>query len=131
MVVDTSAVVAILFRESDFDRYALAIEAAETLAISAATVIEAGVVLLSRGGPDMRGDLYDFLAVAGLEIEPVTAAQSKIALDAYERFGKGMGSGANLNLGDCFAYALAKERNDILLFKGNDFSKTDVKPALV
>src|SRR5205085_10744128 len=93
--------------------------------ISAASVFEAGIVLISRYGPDARGDLQDFLAQSGLQVEPVTAEQAELALDAYQRYGKGRHQ-AGLNFGDCFAYALCKATGQPLLFKGQDFSQTDI-----
>lgn len=93
--------------------------------ISAASVVEAGIVLLSRHGPDARGDLQDFLAQGGLQVEPVTAEQAELALDACQHYGKGRHR-AGLNFGDCFAYALCKATGQPLLFKGQDFSQTDI-----
>lgn len=125
MVVDTSAVLAILLEEPEAAEYAQCIEDDPTPLISAASVLEAGIVLMSRYGPEARDDLQDFLEQAGLQVEPVTAAQIVLALDAYQQFGKGRHQ-ASLNFGDCFAYALAKATDQPLLFKGNDFSQTDI-----
>ncbi len=130
MVVDTSAVLAILLQEDDAHRFAEAIEAAERPLISAANVVETGIVLVARYGAEARADLGALLEAGGIEVEPVTAEQSAIALDAFEYFGKGRGQGAALNFGDCFAYALAKASGRPLLFKGEDFSRTDIQPAL-
>jgi ribonuclease VapC len=91
-------------------------------------VFAAGIVLISRYGPEARDDLRDFLEHAGLQIEPVTAEQAEQALDAYQRFGKGRHH-AGLNFGDCFADALCKATDQHLLFKGNDFSQTDITQA--
>ena len=88
-------------------------------------MLEAGIVLLSHYGPDARGDLQEFLAQGGLQVEPVTAEQADLALDAYQRYGKGRHR-AGLNFGDCFAYALCKATGQPLLFKGQDFSQTDI-----
>ena len=93
--------------------------------ISAASVLEAGIVLISRHGLEARGDLQDFLEQGGLQVEPVTAEQAELALDAYQRYGKGRHR-AGLNFGDCFAYALCKATGQPLLFKGQDFSLTDI-----
>jgi len=93
--------------------------------ISAASVLEAGIVLISRHGLEARGDLQDFLEQGGLQVEPVTAEQAELALDAYQRYGKGRHR-AGLNFGDCFAYALCKATGQPLLFKGKDFSQTDI-----
>jgi ribonuclease VapC len=125
MVVDTSAVLAILLEEPEAVEYAQRIEDDPTPLISAASVLEAGIVLISRYGPAAREDLHDFIAQAGLLVEPVTAAQIVLALDAYQQFGKGRHR-AGLNFGDCFAYALAKATEQPLLFKGDDFSHTDI-----
>lgn len=130
MVVDTSALLAILLQEDDAHRFAEAIEAVERPLISAANVVESGIVLIARYGAEARTDLESLLEAGGMAVEPVTVEQSKIALDAYEAFGKGRGHGASLNFGDCFAYALAKASGMPLLFKGEDFSRTDIPTAL-
>lgn len=126
MVVDTSAVLAILLQEPEAADYTQRIENDPHPLISAASVFEAGIVLISRYGPEARDDLRDFLEHAGLQIEPVTAEQADLALEAYQRFGKGRHR-AGLNFGDCFAYALCKATGQPLLFKGNDFSQTDIE----
>jgi ribonuclease VapC len=116
MVVETSAVLAILLDEPEAAEFAQMIEDDPAPLISAASVFEAGIVLISRYGPDARGDL---------QVEPVTAEQAELALDAYQRYGKGRHQ-AGLNFGDCFAYALCKATGQPLLFKGQDFSQTDI-----
>jgi ribonuclease VapC len=125
MVVETSAVLAILFDEPEAAEFAQLIEDDSAPLISAASVVEAGIVLISRYGPDARGDLRDFLAQGGLQVEPVTAEQAELALEAYQRYGKGRHR-ARLNFGDCFAYALCKTTGQSLLCKGQDFSRTDI-----
>ena len=125
MVVETSAVLGILLDEPEAAEFAQLIEDDPAPVISAASVLEAGIVLTSRYGPDARGDLQDFLAQGGLQVEPVTAEQADLALDAYQRYGKGRHR-AGLNFGDCFAYALCKATGQPLLFKGQDFSQTDI-----
>lgn len=130
MVVDTSAVLAILFEEPETTAYAQSIENDPAPLISAASVFEAGIVLIRRHGPEARHDLQDLIEQGGMQIEPVTAEQAELALDAYQRFGKGRHSAA-LNFGDCFAYALAKATGQPLLFKGTDFSQTDIEPVLL
>ena len=125
MVVETSAVLAILLEEPEAAEFAQLIEDDPMPLISAASVFEAGIVLLSRYGPDARSDLQEFLAQGGLQVEPVTAEQADLALEAYQRFGKGRHP-AGLNFGDCFAYALCKATGQPLLFKGQDFSLTDI-----
>lgn len=123
MVVDTSALMAILLQEEDARTYADAIAGASTV-MSAASYVELTIVALSRG---LRGraELEATLADALIEIVPVTIDQAQLAADAYERYGKGRHP-AGLNFGDCFAYALARSRNEPLLFKGEDFALTDV-----
>ena len=125
MVVETSAVLAILLDEPEAAEFAQLIEDDPAPLISAASVCEAGIVLISRHGLEARGDLRDFLEQGGLQVEPVTAEQAELALDAYQRYGKGRHR-AGLNFGDCFAYALCKATGQPLLFKGQDFSQTDI-----
>jgi len=130
MVIDSSAVLAILFQEPEAPIFAAAIEAEQAPLISAASVVEVGAVLLARGARSSRKDLADFLRESGVRVEPVDRSQAEFALDAFERYGKGRGHPAQLNFGDCFSYALAKATGQPLLFKGADFSKTDVAPVL-
>jgi ribonuclease VapC len=130
MIVDTSALAAILLSERDAVAFAQAIEAADRLLISAATYLEAGIVLDRKRNPALSRRLDDFLVEAGITVEPVTERQARIAREAYRDFGKGSGHPAQLNFGDCFAYALAKDVAEPLLFKGSDFAHTDVRPAV-
>lgn len=130
MVIDSSAVVAILFQEPDARMFAAAIEAEPAPLISAASVVEVGAILLSRKTKGARKDLADFLRESGVQVEAVDRNQAELALDAFERYGKGGGHPAQLNFGDCFSYALAKATGKRLLFKGADFPQTDVLPAL-
>ena len=125
MVVETSAVLAILLDEPEAAEFAQLIEEDPAPVISAASVLEAGIVLLSRHGPDARDDLQDFLAQGGLHVEPVTAEQATLALEAYQRYGKGRHR-AGLNFGDCFTDALCKAMGQPLLCKGQDFAQTDI-----
>lgn len=127
MVVDTSALVAILLQEEDAQTYSDAIAGAATAALSAASYVELVIVSLSRGARG-RAELEMTLAEAAIEIAPVTLDQARLAAGAYERYGKGRHP-AGLNFGDCFAYALAKSRGEPLLFKGSDFALTDVLRA--
>jgi ribonuclease VapC len=127
MIVDTSALVAILLQEDDARTYADAIAGAGTAALSAASYVELAIVSLSRGEKG-RAELEAMLADAGIEIVPVTLDQARLAAGAYEKYGRGRHA-AGLNFGDCFAYALAKSRNEVLLFKGTDFARTDVLRA--
>lgn len=133
MVVDTSAILAIFFLEDEAERFADEIETAEGPLISVVSVIEAAIVLRVRKWlePDEADRRLDaFLASGDFRIEPVTLAHMYLAREADRRFGKGTGHPARLNFGDCFSYALARERNLPLLFKGDDFALTDVSPAV-
>ena len=125
MVIDTSALVALLGMEPEAARLAAAIEADGTRLISAASILEAAVVIESRYGPDGGRELDLLVAKAGLSVEPVTAQQAEIAREAWRRFGKDRHP-ASLNFGDCFSYALARVTGEPLLFKGTDFPQTDV-----
>lgn len=130
MIIDTSAVIAILRSEPDAAEFAHAIEAAAERRISAVNFVEAAAVIDASRDAIASRRLDDFVREAGLVIESVTAAQARIARDAYRDFGKGSGHPAKLNFGDCFAYALAKATAEPLLFKGADFIHTDVVPAV-
>jgi ribonuclease VapC len=129
VIIDTSALIAILRDEPEARRFAEAIEGAKERRISAATYVEVGAVV--DGGRDpVASRLVDrLLEAAGIVIEPVTEAQARIAREAYRDFGKGSGHAAGLNFGDCFAYALARTTGEPLLFKGDDFAHTDVAVA--
>jgi ribonuclease VapC len=129
MILDSSAVVAILRAEPDAHRYADAIEAAPVCRISAANWLESAIVLSDRSDPITGRRFDEFMREAAVSIEPVTGAQARIARDAYRDFGRGSRHPAQLNFGDCFAYALATETGEPLLFKGDDFGHTDVFPA--
>ena len=129
IVVDTSALIAILDREPDAALYAEAIAEADSPLVSAATLLELHIVMLNRHG-GRAGQLVDRLIQdAGFQIEHFTAQHLELAREAYARYGKGRNS-AGLNYGDCFSYALAKATGLPLLFKGEDFSKTDLLAAL-
>lgn len=129
MVVDSSALLAILLQEPDARAHAEAIEAVEQPIVSAASVIEAGIVLIGREGPGARDALDDLLIAGGFVVVPVDGEQARIALDAFAAYGKGRHA-AGLNYGDCFAYALAKATGRPLLYEGGDFAKTDLTAAL-
>ena len=107
-----------------------AMEAADILRVSAGTYIELGVVFDGSRNAALTRRLDEFLAEAKVIVESVTAEQARIAREAYRDFGKGSGHPARLNLGDCFAYALAKDKAEPLLFKGDDFRHTDVRRAI-
>jgi len=126
IVVDTSAIMAILLNEVEADRCIAALTAEDDLLISSAIVAETLVVASRRAVGDEAARLIDGL---GFEIVPVTAVTARHVAGAYARWGKGLHP-AGLNFGDCFAYALARERGCPLLFVGGDFSRTDIASAL-
>ena len=128
MIVDTSAILAILFAEPDAQRYARAIGYAAVCRMSVATLVEDSIVVESQTG-DSGGRQWDqFFRLAGFALEPVTEEQAYAARQAWPDFGEGR-SRAKLNFEDCFSYALAKTLDEPLLFKGDDFSQTDITPA--
>ncbi len=129
-VVDSSAVITILRQETDSETYLDALDAAESLRMSAASYLEAAIVVDSARDPVASRRFDQFIAAADIRVEPVTLSQARIAREAYRDYGKGSGHKAALNFGDCFAYALAKETGEPLLFKGDDFSSTDIATAL-
>jgi ribonuclease VapC len=128
MVVDTSAVIALLFCEPDALQFAERIGSERSSVMSAASYVELAILARSRGAV-ARALVDAALEEVGIAIVPVTVAQAHVAADAFARFGRGRHR-AQLNYGDCFVYALAKERNEPLLFKGEDFVLTDLVPAL-
>ena len=129
VIIDASAVVAILFRESDAGRYEEAMAAAPHCRMSVVSFVEAAMVIESRDGP-ARGESLDVLIdEASIELAPMTVEHAYAARRAWRRFGKG-NHPAGLNFGDCFAYALAETSSEPLLFKGGDFALTDVEDAL-
>lgn len=130
MIIDTSALIAILRDEPEAPRYARAIEEAALRRISAGTFLETAVFSHMSGDPIASRKLDELLDVAEIVIEPVTAEQARLGREAYRDFGKGSGHPAQLNFGDCFAYALAAITDEPLLFKGADFGHTDARPAL-
>lgn len=128
MIIDTSAVLAVLFAEADAEYYARSIIETSPCRISAANLLEAAIVVESRSGLAAGHELDVFLERAGIELVPVTPQQVEAARRAWRRFGKG-NHPAGLNFGDCFAYALADATGEPLLFKGKDFAQTDIEPA--
>jgi ribonuclease VapC len=125
MVIDTSALVAILRREPERRPFIEAIEATDIHLMSVATFVEISIVIEARHGAEGLRDLDHFIARAGIELVPVDAEQGKVACSAFSRFGKGRHR-AGLNYGDCFSYALAISTGEPLLSKGDDFVHTDV-----
>jgi ribonuclease VapC len=130
VIVDSSAVIAIVRREPERDKFLEVLDRAGSARISAASWLEAAIVTDGSRDPVLSNYLDQFLESARIEVEPVTAAQARIAREAYRDYGKGSGHPARLNFGDCFAYALARELREPLLYKGMDFSHTDIASAL-
>jgi ribonuclease VapC len=128
MILDTSALVAILYREPEAAAFAQRIHDADICRISVASHVELSMVIESQLGPEGMRQAEAFFRRAGIVIEPVTVEQGELARQAFLDFGKGRHK-AGLNFGDCFAYALAKATGEPLLFKGNDFSQTDIVAA--
>ncbi len=128
MIIDTSAIIAILFDDHDAETYAKAISRADSCRISAATFVEAAIVVEAQTKNIGGRQLDAFIRRAGIAIEPVTEEQAHFARQAFIDFGKGRHP-AGLNHGDCFSYALSKATREPLLFKGKDFAKTDLSIA--
>lgn len=126
MILDTSAIVAVLTQETDGPAFRDLIYDAQITRLSSASYLELGIVL---DGKKLGDELDRFLDWCEAEIEPVTASQARRARLAYRTFGRGSGHPARLNFGDCFSYALAMDKREPLLFKGDDFSRTDVPVA--
>ena len=129
MIVDTSALIAILRDAPEARTCARAIESSVIRRVSAGNFVETALIIDGSRDPIASRRFDDLMREAQIIIEPVTEAQARIAREAYRDFGKGSGHPARLNFGDCFAYALAKVTGEALLFKGDDFAHTDIKPA--
>jgi ribonuclease VapC len=132
MFVDASAIVSILTNEPDAPRLAAAVEEAGAPITSPIAIFEATLGIRRRHDMTVERaewNLSRFLVAAGITVVPLTARDAEIALDAFKRYGKGQGHQAQLNMGDCFAYAVAKTHQTSLLFKGNDFAHTDIEAA--
>jgi ribonuclease VapC len=127
VIVDSSAVVAILREEAEANSFSVLIEATPSVAMSVATALETSIVM----GRGSQGVLDRFLAWVPIDLIAVDHAQLTVAREAHRRYGRGSGHRARLNFGDCFSYALAATTGEPLLFKGNDFGLTDVTPAYV
>jgi ribonuclease VapC len=130
MIIDASALVAILFAEPEAADCARAIETADHRRMSAVNYLEAAIVIDGKRDPIASRRFDEFVSTAAISIEAVDEDQARVARAAYRDFGRGSGHPARLNLGDCFAYALARCRGEPLLFKGGDFIHTDLTPAL-
>ena len=129
IAVDTSALLAILFGEPERDRLQAILDETAGATISAGTLIEARMVARGRAGDAMVELLESLIANADIVVEPVTEGQAALAHAAFVKYGRGNGQPAQLNFGDLFSYALAKEHGVPLLFKGQDFAATDIEPA--
>lgn len=129
MILDTSAIFAMLYEEVEAPVMETALAIKGECAISAATLVEAYMVCEARGGAEGAARLDALLPRVAARIIPFTAEHAALAREGWRRYGKGRHPAA-LNLGDCFAYALARARNEPLLFKGDDFAQTDVKAAI-
>jgi ribonuclease VapC len=130
VIVDSSALVAILKREPERAAYSALLETTRDVKISAATYFEMCIVIDSLRQPTMSRALDDLVERSRIAIEPVTAEQAKIAREAYRDYGKGSGHPAGLNFGDCFSYALARNKREAILYKGDDFVHTDLTSAI-
>jgi ribonuclease VapC len=129
MIVDSSALVAILKREPDWRRFAEALDSSDASRLSAATYVEVSVVMERLKDPALYSEIDELIEHFEIAIEPLSAEQAKIAREAYRSYGKGSGHRANLNFGDCFSYALARDKREPILYKGDDFVHTDLRPA--
>ena len=127
MIVDTSVLVAMIRGELDAELYTDVIRRADVVRLSAANYVELAIVIDGSQDPIASGALDAVLEAFHVRIEPVSAGQARIARVAYQHFGKGSGHPARLNMGDCFAYALARDLGEPLLFKGEDFRLTDIE----
>ena len=132
MFVDASAIVAILTREPEADALADILESARSPITSPIAIFEAALGICRKrhaSVAEAEADVREFLGVAAIRAVSITEREAETAFAAFSRYGKGRGHPAQLNLGDCFAYAMAKNHRTALLFKGDDFSKTDIAPA--
>ena len=129
MVIDTSAILAWLKDEPARDRIVAGLEAHSVRRMSSVSLLEAQIVVRGREHPALLDKLDRFLQEIAVIVVPFDESQSRLAADAFQRYGKGQGHPAQLNLGDCAVYALAKTTNEPLLFIGNDFSQTDIEPC--
>ena len=130
MIIDSSAILAIVRNEPERQAFITAIADASRRLLAAPNLLEAAIVVERLGDPTLVREFDTVLADLQVESVPFTAAHAQIARDAYRDFGKGSGHPAQLNFGDCFAYALAKDADEPLLYKGNDFVHTDIRSAV-
>jgi len=129
MIVDSSALIAILTDEPDALTLSQILDLPAIVRVSAASYLETSIVLDKHRDPVLSAKLDGLIESAKIVIEPVTPEQARAARQAYRDYGKGSGHPANLNFGDCFSYALARDKREPILFKGDDFIHTDLRPA--
>jgi len=127
VIIDSSVLVAILTNEPEARSFARAVKAATARRVSAASYVEAAAVIDGRRDPVLSSALDRLISITRIEVVPFSARQAVIAREAYQRFGRGSGHPARLNMGDCFSYALARDLGEPLLFKGADFALTDIE----
>jgi ribonuclease VapC len=130
MVIDSSALIALLLGEPETADFVAAMAAAQSRVVSAPSYLETAIVILGRLGPKAQENLDRLLNELEIEVVPFARDHAVLAIAAYQRYGRGSGHPAQLNFGDCFTYALAKTRDEPVLFKGNDFSRTDLRIAV-
>lgn len=130
MIVDPSAIVALLKREPGWEEIRNLLDASHDSSLSAASYVEVSIVVDRWKNPTLSRRLDELIEQFDIAVEPVTAGQARIARQAFRDYGKGSGHPANLNFGDCFSYALAREEREPILFKGTNFQHTDLRPAL-
>ncbi|MGH7096577.1 MAG: type II toxin-antitoxin system VapC family toxin [Stellaceae bacterium] len=130
MVIDTSALIALLLGEPETEKFVSAIAATSRRLISAPSYVETAIVITARSGQQGQDALDRLITCLGIEVVPFARDQAALAVAAYRLYGKGSGHSAQLNFGDCFSYALAKFEGEPLLFKGNDFNHTDLTAAV-
>ena len=130
MIIDSSSLIAILKREPAWEALSEALDASNSSKMSAASFLEASIVVDGWRNPVLSREWDDLVERFSIHIEPVTAEQARIARQAYRDYGKGSGHPANLNFGDCFSYALARDKREPILYKGDDFVHTDLRSAL-
>ena len=130
MIVDASALLAIVLSEPERDRFLEIADSAGNLTMSVVNFVEAGIKVDRDVDPRRAATLDKIIAELAIGIAPVTVDQGRLARQAHKQFGRGSGHPARLNLGDCFAYALARTRREPLLFKGDDFTRTDIEAAI-
>jgi ribonuclease VapC len=129
MIVDSSAIVAILKKEPEYGGILESLDRADTISISSGTYLELSVMIGRLNDPVMNRGIDELIVQFDIAVEPFTEEQAQIARQAYRDYGKGSGHRAQLNFGDCFSYALARVKREPLLFKGDDFVHTDVRSA--